>query len=129
MMRLFRLLSLASMWFALPAFAQAPGSDLSGVWLGTLTTLGGSLRLQLHLETGANGMVGCALDSLDQHAPQMACTLAVHGDQVAIEVPVLHGSWKGHSGADGQTLTGTWSQGGDLPLGFTRQGNALPVTR
>lgn len=107
--------------------AQTPKLDISGVWLGTLNTPGGKLRLQLHLETGTHGMIGCALDSLDQHAPQIACTLAVQGDQIAIEVAAVSGKWQGHVGAEGQTLEGTWSQGGDLPLSFARQTTALPV--
>lgn len=110
-------------------YAQTPKTDISGVWLGALTTPGGSLRLQLHLETGAHGVVGCAMDSLDQHAFQIACTLRIQGDGATIEVPAVRGRWVGHIGTDGGSLTGTWSQGGDLPLSFSRQATAIPATR
>ncbi len=111
------------------ATAQVPKPDISGIWRGTLDTGKGKLQIQLHLETGVNGVIGCAMDSLDQRAFQMACTLAIEGDHITIAVPVVQGSWTGQIAADGQSLFGTWTQGGALSLSFTRQALAIPTTR
>lgn len=107
------------------AAQQASTKDVSGVWLGTLVAGPQNLRLQLQLHTGANGTAGCALDSLDQQAFGIACILTVKGDLVEVSVPAVAGGWKGTLAADGLTLTGTWHQGADLPLAFTRQKAAV----
>ena len=118
---------LISLLAAAPLGSQLPPSstDVSGVWLGSLAAGGQNLRLQLHLETGSHGVVGCAMDSLDQHSFQIACTLAVKGGDITVQVPAVHGSWTGRADAGNRVLTGIWTQGASLPLVLTRQNTAL----
>jgi CubicO group peptidase (beta-lactamase class C family) len=48
-----------------------------------------------------------------------------NGDHFSFEVPTVKGHWAGTLAENGNALDGTWSQGQDLPLRFTRQTVAL----
>jgi serine-type D-Ala-D-Ala carboxypeptidase/endopeptidase len=106
----------------LPAQTQTP-SSLDGIWLGTLHTPGPSLRVQLRLHQDAAGKWACSLDSLDQGATGIPCTVASATNPIDIEVPSVRGKFTGSLTAN--TLDGTWNQGADLPLTLTRQTSAL----
>jgi hypothetical protein len=43
----------------------------------------------------------------------------------SFDVPAVHGNWKGTLSADGNTLSGVWSQDSPLPLNLTRQSVAM----
>ncbi|MGA3373546.1 MAG: serine hydrolase domain-containing protein [Terracidiphilus sp.] len=104
----------------------AKPSSVDGIWLGTLTAGSASLRIQLHIKSDSTGHEFCTLDSVDQGAMGNECAKAVFvAADFSFEVPILHGSWSGKLSADGNTLTGTWSQGSPLTLNFTRQSTAL----
>ena len=116
-----RALSLSPLFFfTLALRAQAP-ADVSGTWKGTLAVGAQSLHLQLHLKAGEAGSGGCTLDSLDQGASAIPCELTVTKTAVDIDVPAVHGKYHGTLASDGNTLKGTWTQGMDLPLDFTRE--------
>jgi len=105
---------------------QPTTAAIDGVWLGTLAAGPQTLRLQLHLQTGAPGAQVCALDSLDQKAYGIPCgNVQQKGDAVSFEVPAVSGRWAGRLSPDGKTLSGTWTQGAPLPLAFARQQTAL----
>ncbi len=107
--------------------AQQPApASAGGVWLGTLAAGAQTLRLQLHLQPDTTGPGACVLDSIDQKAFGIPCTVAVDGAHITVKVPSVAGGWDGNLSADGKTLTGTWSQGTGLPLSFTRQATAIP---
>jgi serine-type D-Ala-D-Ala carboxypeptidase/endopeptidase len=108
--------------------SQAAGSVADGVWLGALHVGAQTLRLQLHLEQGG---AKCSLDSLDQKASGIPCTVAeMKGDKLSIDVPKVGGKLSGTISADGKTLTGTWTQGGNaLPLVMERQTAAAAVPK
>ena len=102
--------------------AAAKPSAVDGIWLGTLTAGSASLRIQLHVKSDAAGHEACTLDSLDQGAMGLGCAKVVFAKaDFSFEVPDVHGAWTGELSADGNTLTGTWTQGSPLPLSFTRQ--------
>ena len=124
-MRFKTVLSTAFLFPCVLLAQQSPKLDASGVWLGTLVAGPQSLRIQLRLQTGADGTVGCALDSIDQHAFGIACTLAVKGDHLLVEIPGVGGRWTGQIAQDGLTLTGAWRQASELPLTFKRQSTAI----
>lgn len=111
-----------------PAVAPAPPPSASGIWLGTLH-VGGSkgLRVQLRLDL-AQTPPGCLLDSLDQHAKGIPCTPSVTGSTLSLDVPAVHGSFQGTLSADGNTVDGTWTQGGPIPLVLARQATAIEPT-
>jgi serine-type D-Ala-D-Ala carboxypeptidase/endopeptidase len=112
---------------AVPAQVTSPSTTASvsgatGIWLGTLDAGGAKLRVQLRLETGGQ----CALDSLDQQAFGIPCgNVQMNGNTLTLDVPAVNGKFAGQLSADGQTITGTWTQGSPLPLVLMRQKTAV----
>jgi CubicO group peptidase (beta-lactamase class C family) len=102
--------------------AAAPTAD--GIWLGTLHTGGPNLRVQFHLHQNTAGKWTCSLDSLDQGAAGIPCTLTSATNPIAIDIPAIHGSFSGS--LTGNTLDGTFHQGADLPLTLTGQAAVAP---
>jgi len=97
------------------ALAETP--KIAGDYSGML----GPLHLKLHLKTGASGAMEGTLDSLDQGAKGLPCAnfyLVVTA--LSFEVPSVRGTWHGTLSGDAATLTGTWSQGEEMPLVFRR---------
>ena len=60
-----------------PFVAASKPSPVDGIWLGTLTAGGNTLRIQLHVKSDASGQEFCTLDSLDQGAMGLECTKVV----------------------------------------------------
>ena len=108
--------------------ARAQTAPLDGVWLGTLSQGGAGIRVQLHLEKDATT---CFFDSVDQKVFGISCNKLTASDtKLTIEVPGVQGKWIGAISADGQTLTGNWSQGpGSIPLVMTRQAVAIEAPK
>ena len=106
--------------FFVPAAKPSP---VDGIWLGALQAGSTTLRIQLQVRSNSSGMEFCSLDSLDQHAMGLECgTVRFSGDDFAFDVPSVKGHYSGKLSADGNTLTGTWSQNGNsLPLTLKRQ--------
>jgi len=96
-----------------------------GVWLGTLNVGTTTLRVQLHLQTTP---ATCTIDSVDQGAFGVPCTLTSQNDTLTIDVPAFKAHWTGKLSADGTALTGTFTQGADLPLTFARQATPIAPT-
>jgi CubicO group peptidase (beta-lactamase class C family) len=102
--------------------AATKASPADGIWLGSLQAGAQSLRIQVVLSAGGDGQTHCSLDNIDQGAFNVECTNVVYaGRHVSFDVAVVHGHWDGELAADQDTLTGTWSQGSQLALNFTRQ--------
>ncbi len=104
----------------------APPKSLGGIWLGTLHAGSTELRVQVHLDL-ATTPAACSLDSLDQHAMGIPCNNVVAtATTLSLDVPAVHGALTGTVSSDGDTVTGTWTQGGTaLPIVMTRQTTAL----
>ena len=115
---------------ARPDAAAAKPSRVDGIWLGTLQAGGASLRIQLHVKSDDKGQELCSLDSLDQHAMGLECAKAtLSGDDFSFDVPVVAGHYAGKLSADGNALTGTWSQNGNFfPLNLARQAAEITAT-
>ena len=105
---------------------QPAKPSATGIWLGTLHAGTASLRLQLRLDLSQTP--NCSLDSLDQHAGGIACTATLTGTALKVDVPAVKGTMEVTLSADGNTLAGTWTQGGPLPLTLTRQTSAIEAT-
>lgn len=120
-------LALISIALSTPALAQAPPSPLEGIWLGALHSGNASLRVQFHLhyDTTNQGSANwtCTLDSLDQGAIGIPCTVTSAVNPITIEVPAVQGKWSGSLTAG--KLDGTWTQGTPLPLTLEHQASAL----
>jgi len=128
-----KILHVCALGFLLPllSFAQqhpAPSNNaasINGIWLGTLHAGPQTLRIQLHLQGPS-----CALDSIDQKAFGIPCNnVTVNGSSVSFDVPAVSGKWSGQLSTDGKTLTGTWTQGGSLPLVLERQSTAVEAPK
>jgi serine-type D-Ala-D-Ala carboxypeptidase/endopeptidase len=107
--------------------AATKPSRVDGIWLGTLKAGDSLLRTQVHLRSDDKGKEYCSFDSLDQHAMGIECSnVVLSGDDFSFDLPAVKGHYAAKLSADGNTLTGTWSQGGPtLPLTFTRQATEI----
>ena len=97
---------------------------IDGVWVGTLDVGAMKLRIVFHVATTDAGLTA-TMDSPDQGAKGIVVSSAVRtGDAVKFDVAVAHGGFAGTLSKDLETMTGTWSQGGnELPLVLTRARN------
>lgn len=100
--------------------AQSP--SVVGRWQGVLQPAPSvSLRVQFDLNYGAGGL-SAVMRSLDQGGqPLTASAATVTGGRLSLTFATIRGAYKGTLSPDGQTLTGTWTQGpGTLPLTLHR---------
>jgi CubicO group peptidase (beta-lactamase class C family) len=106
--------------------AEKP-SPVDGIWLGTLSASGASLRVQVQVNSDrAGNKLSCSLDSLDQGAMGLGCeNVQLSGNRFSFEVPAVKGNWVGTLAQDGNQLDGTWTQGKGMPLRLTRQQSAV----
>ncbi|HET9330672.1 MAG TPA: serine hydrolase domain-containing protein [Steroidobacteraceae bacterium] len=110
-------LALAALAALAAPLAAAPGAALAGDYLGTL----GPLHLRLHLAVGADGTLSGTLDIPEQGARGLACSdFKLEHDAFSFAVPSVHGTWQGTVGDAGRTLNGTWHQGAEVALNFSR---------
>jgi hypothetical protein len=59
--------------------------------------------------------------SIDQQTPAIpATTVSQSGSTFKMTIAALNGNFEGRVGADGNTITGTWTQGALLPLTLVR---------
>ncbi len=84
----------------------------------------GDLHLLLHIRHDGSGKLTGTLDSLDQKASLLCANFVSSGNHLSFEVPRVQGTFKGKFRSDGNTLTGTWTQGPSTSLVFTRQTSA-----
>ena len=105
---------------AVPAFAQTVNPAYDGDWAGALSAGGQTLHLVLHIKT-VNAQSTAVLDSLDQGATIPASAVKTENGQLSVLFLSVGGELTAKLSADGKTLTGTWSQGADLPLTLTKK--------
>jgi hypothetical protein len=107
--------------------AQTPAS-LAGDYSGALS----GMPVTLHLVAAADGTVSGTADSPAAHMMGLPCTdFRINGKSLSFNVPNVQGSWVGFISTDGNSLTGTWSQGMAVPLNFARVGSSqnLPAAQ
>ncbi len=101
-----------------PIFAQQ-GLDIAGDYSGTI----GPQDATLHLRIGPDGAISGSLDHLDPKAPWMFTLGDFHleGRSLSFAVLSVDATWKGVFSADGNSLSGQWTQkGGSLFVEFVR---------
>jgi predicted esterase len=105
--------------FAAIAAGQGSSPSIEGEYVGQL----GQFRLLLHVRDGGPGNLAGTLDNLDQRgANGIRCkNVLLSGTQLTFEVPEVKGTFRGEFSSDGNTITGTWTQGPSVPLKFIRQ--------
>ncbi|MGM9870089.1 MAG: alpha/beta hydrolase family protein [Sodaliphilus sp.] len=94
-------------------------ADFVGEWSGNLSVGAVSLKLVFHIDRDGDALAG-TLDSPMQKAFGIACTPAVKGDSLVVDIPAVGGAYKGVMQADG-TIAGEFSQmGQSMPLALKR---------
>lgn len=98
--------------------------DLSGNWQATLKTRGLELRIIMRVAKNDSGGWKASVYSIDQSpdwgAGTPASSFTLTDSSVKFEVAQIRGSYDGKLSGDDSTITGTWTQGGPLPLEFRR---------
>lgn len=103
--------------------------EITGDWEGTLHA-GADLHLILHITKDNTGALKATLDSVDQGANGIpVSSISWKDPKLNLGIDAVHGSYEGTLSKDGQTLTGTWSQGQSLPLAFKRSATPKPAPK
>ncbi|MGH9415804.1 MAG: alpha/beta hydrolase family protein [Terriglobales bacterium] len=125
MKALARMVGVVSTALLVSAMLAAQRPSPVGRWQGALQPAPGvSLRLQFDITSAAGGGLRANLRSLDQGGQPLAASAAeASADKLTLTFAAIPGggSFTGTLSADGQTLTGVWTQGaGHLPLTLHR---------
>ena len=111
-------LTVLSFVFLLTLSPGVAAQDFAGDWSGTLATPNGSLAFVLHLTPEADGYAVTA-DSPDQGITGLPGSAEASGDEITVRFPAVGGTYVAR--LDGDTLAGTFSQGGgEFPLTLQR---------
>jgi uncharacterized protein len=104
------------------SYVSREGSDLQGIWNGTLDVNEVKLRLALKISEAADGTLSGAMDSLDQGARDLPVTSMKYANPtLRVELRGLGAAYEGQLNKAERKLTGHWAQ-----LGRT---NALTFQR
>lgn len=96
-------------------------SSVEGNWQGALDVGTFKLRLVLKISKSVDGKLTATVDSLDQNAKDLVVdTITFQDGTLNFEMKALGASYVGTLSKDGSKLTGKFTQGGVLPLDFTR---------
>src|SRR6185503_15897748 len=96
--------------------------DLTGTWQGTIQAGGRELRTVIKISPADGGGLRAVMYSIDQGAqPIPVNPVTLQGSTVKMSVPGIGGTYEGRLEADGNTITGTWTQGPNpTPLNLKR---------
>ncbi len=98
--------------------------DITGNWQGTLQPGQQKVRLVFKIAT-ENDKLTATIRTADQYSPPIATTITRDGSVIKVTIPAINGKYEGKLSADGNLITGTFSQGAQLPLNLAR---ATPET-
>jgi len=112
------------------SFSRLSAQNITGTWQGTLKppqAAGQGLRTVIKISTTDNDKLAAVFYSIDQRSPAIpATTFTRNGSAVKMTINALNGTFEGKVNGDGNTIDGTWSQGGPaIPLVLTK---ATPET-
>jgi pimeloyl-ACP methyl ester carboxylesterase len=96
--------------------------DITGNWQGTLSIPNGTrLRIVLQFKRDDSGTLKATFYSIDQ-GPEgyRADSITMQDPTVKFVLRFPQGSYEGKLGADGNSISGTWTQGSPLPLNFQK---------
>lgn len=109
---------------AAPASPAQSAQDISGIWQGTLhiPQANRDLRIVNKISKDDKGALKVLDYSIDQGGqPMPASKASFDGGVFKFSIEGIGGSYEGKISPDGQTITGTWTQGpGALPLILAR---------
>ena len=105
------------------------GETFTGTWQGALKipqAPNGELRIVIKISTTPADKLAAEFYSIDQGGqPFSATAVTASGSNLKMTVAPLNGTYEGKLSGDGNTISGTWSQGSPMPLNLTR---ATPET-
>jgi uncharacterized protein (TIGR03435 family) len=112
--------------FAAASGAVLQAQDIAGTWQGTLQPPNGpALRIVMQISKDGQN-VKAVMNSIDQPAPPFTAAATTFQNSVLkIAVPAIGGSYEGRMNGDGNSISGTWTQGAAMALNLTR---ATPQT-
>jgi uncharacterized protein (TIGR03435 family) len=97
--------------------ATAFGQNIVGTWQGTLATPQRELRLVMKVTRADNESLKGMFYSIDQNSPGIpASVVSLQGTTFKATIPAIGGQYEGKLNAEGTSITGTFTQGGPLPL-------------
>jgi non-heme chloroperoxidase len=105
--------------------------DITGNWQGTITPPQGKpLRIVLRVTHDDSGALKALIYSIDQ-GPQgdRADSITMQDSTVKFVVGMIQLSYEGKLSADGNSITGTWTQGSQFPFNFQKatKATAWPI--
>jgi hypothetical protein len=89
--------------------------DITGDWQGTLQIPGQTLRLVMNITKADTGLKA-VMHSIDQGATIPVNSVTLQGSTLKMTMNMITGAYEGTLNADGNSITGTWTQGGGKPL-------------
>ncbi len=116
------------LWMAaLAAAAALHAQNINATWQGALKAGPQELRVVIKIAVDDKDKLKADFYSIDQRTPAIpASTVTRDGSAIKMLIAALNGTFEGRLSTDGNTITGTWTQGGPLiPLVLTR---ATPET-
>jgi len=107
-----------------PASPAQSAQDITGIWQGTLhiPQANRDLRIVNKISKDDKGVLKVADYSIDQGGmPMIASKVTFEGRVLKYSIEGIGGTYQGTMSPDGQTITGTWTQGpGPMPLNLAR---------
>jgi uncharacterized protein (TIGR03435 family) len=99
-------------------FAQ----DITGTWQGTLTIPNAKrdLRTVIKIAKADSDKYKATFYSIDQGGQPLGGSATLQGSTVKMALPGLGASYEGKLDTDGVNMTGTFTQGGQLPLNLKK---------
>lgn len=113
------------LWTIALAISQGSGllsQSITGTWQGSLQVANRELRTVFKISTTDVDALKAVLYSIDQGGqPISANTVTLEGSEVKISILGIGGVYEGKLSADGNSISGKWSQGGQpLTLNLKR---------
>ena len=107
-----------------PPSSVDAGSNIQGIWQGTLNSPVGKLRLILKVSKAADGTLKATMDSPDQGATDLPVDTFIFKDSyVRFEMKEIYASFDGGLSRDGSEIAGEFFQEILSPLVLRREGN------
>jgi hypothetical protein len=104
------------------AGCRLPAQNITGDWQGTITPPQGKpLRMVLQVKHDDGGALKARIYSIDQGPTgDWADSITVQDSTIKFGVGMIGLSYEGKLSSDGNTITGTWIQGGRTPFSFRK---------
>jgi bla regulator protein blaR1 len=119
MKKLMLCIAAAAVLSTIVLFGQNP-QNINASWQGTLKLPNAQLRIVIQIST-ENDKYKAVFYSIDQRSPAIpATTFTRDGSTIKMTIAAINGSYEGKLSADGNTITGTFTQGAPLPLDLVR---------